>query len=157
MMFLTLGVRNQTFVFSTSNMGGYLEARTTDPNRQLTPWKPVCGGCQWTNKEALVACNQLRYHNTTTIGKYIHEDILYCRYYQHFKCTRIAITSGQCSPFDDAVEISGCKGVETTLEDCITTLSMCNNWGGIICSCKLLYKTYTVVNYPITNSNRNVF
>ena len=75
--FLTLGVSNQTLFF-TSSMGGYLEARTTDPNnRQLTPWKPVCGGSQWTNKEALVACNQLRYHNTTTIGKYIHEAILY--------------------------------------------------------------------------------
>ena len=38
-------------------------------SRQLTPWKSVCGGSQWTNKEALVACNQLNYHNTTTIGK----------------------------------------------------------------------------------------
>ena len=69
-MFLTLGVSNQTFVSSTSSMGGYLEVRTTDPNnRQLTAWKPVCGGSQWTDKEALVACNQLRHHNTTTIGK----------------------------------------------------------------------------------------
>ena len=38
-------------------------------SRQLTPWKSVCGGSQWTDKEALVACNQLNYHNTTTIGK----------------------------------------------------------------------------------------
>ena len=70
-MFLTLGVSNQTFVSSTSSMGGYLEAKIIGPNniRQLTPWKPVCGGSQWTDKEALVACNQLRYHNTTTIGK----------------------------------------------------------------------------------------
>ena len=57
---------------------------------------------------------------------------------KHFKCTHIAITSGQCSSYE-AVEISWCSGVETTLEDCITTLSSCNNWGGIICSCKLLY------------------
>ena len=58
-------------VATISSMGGYVEARTTDPNnfRQLTPWKSVCGGSQWTNKEALVAGNQLRYHNTTTIGK----------------------------------------------------------------------------------------
>ena len=80
---------------------------------------------------------------------------------KHFKCTHIAITSNQCSSFpyeiNGAVEISGCKGVETTLEDCITTLSTCNNWGGIICSCKLLYKTHTVVDYTITNSIRNVF
>ena len=67
-MFLTLGVRNQTFVSSTPSMEGYLET-DLNTNRQLTPWKPVCGGSQWTNKEALVACNQLRYHNTTTIGK----------------------------------------------------------------------------------------
>ena len=66
----TVGVSNQTLFFNSS-MGGYLEARTTDTNnnRQLTPWKPVCGGSQGTNKETLVACNQLRYHNTTTIGK----------------------------------------------------------------------------------------
>ena len=80
---------------------------------------------------------------------------------KHFKCTHIAITSGQCSSFpyeiNDAVEISGCNGVETTLEDCITTLTTCNNWGGIICNCKLLYKTHTVVDYAITNSIRNVF
>ena len=80
---------------------------------------------------------------------------------KHFKCTHIAITSGQCSSItyeiNDALEISMCKGVETTLEDCITTLSTCNNWGGIICSCKLLYKTHTVVDYTITNSIRNVF
>ena len=85
-IFIKLGVSNQTFVSSTSSLGGYLEARLTDPNnnRQLTPWKPVCGGSQWTNKEALVACNQLRYHNTTTIGKLINEVILYSRYYQAF-------------------------------------------------------------------------
>ena len=67
-MFLTLGVSNQTFS-SNLSMGGYLEARLTD-------WKPVRGGSQWTNKEALVACNQLRYHNTTTIGKLIHGNYL---------------------------------------------------------------------------------
>ena len=51
-------------------MGGYLEAGITDTvNGQQITWKPVCGGRQWTNKEALVACNQLRYHNTTTTGK----------------------------------------------------------------------------------------
>ena len=76
---------------------------------------------------------------------------------KHFKCTHIAITSGQCSPIHDAVEISGCNGVETTLENCITTLTTCNNWGGILCSCKLLYTTHTVVDYTITNSIRNVF
>ena len=69
----------------------------------------------------------------------------------YIKCTHIAITSGQCSSFpyeiNDAVEISGCNGVETTLEDCITTIITCNNLGGIICSCKLLYKTLTVVDY----------
>ena len=80
---------------------------------------------------------------------------------KHFKCTHIAITSGQYSSFpyeiNDAVEISGCKGEEIALEDCITTLSTCDNWGGIICSCKLLYTTITVVDYTITNSIRNVF
>ena len=68
----------------------------------------------------------------------------------------VAINRGQHLP-SEAVEISGCKGMETTLEDCITTLSMCYNWGGIICSCKLLYTTHTVVDYTITNSIRNVF
>ena len=81
---------------------------------------------------------------------------------KHFKCTHIAITSGQCSSFsyeiNGAVEFSGCRGVETALEDChSSTSSTCNNWGGIICSCKLLYKTHTVVDYAITNSIRNVF
>ena len=41
---------------------------------------------------------------------------------KHFKCTHIAITSGQCSSFpyeiNDAVEISGCMGVEIALDDC---------------------------------------
>ena len=55
-------------------MGGYLEARIKDI---VNTWKPVCGGRQWTNKEALVACNQLRYHNITTIGKYIQEEIFF--------------------------------------------------------------------------------
>ena len=70
-IYIKLGLSNRTIVSSTSSMGGYLEARLTDPNnnRQLTPWKSVCGGSQWTNKEALVAFNQLRYHNTTAIGK----------------------------------------------------------------------------------------
>ena len=81
---------------------------------------------------------------------------------KHFKCTHTAITSGQCSSFpyeiNDAVEISMCIGVEATLENCgSTTFITCNNWGGIICSCKLLYKTHTVVDYTITNSIRNVF
>ena len=80
---------------------------------------------------------------------------------KHVKYTYIAITSDQCSSIayeiDNAAEISMCNGVETTLDDCITTLSTCNNWGGIICSCKLLYKTHTVVDYAITNSIRNVF
>ena len=80
---------------------------------------------------------------------------------KHFKCTHTAITSGQCSSYpyeiNDDVDISGCNGVMTTLEDCITTLSTCNNWGGIICSCKLRYTINTVVDYAITNSIRNVF
>ena len=79
----------------------------------------------------------------------------------NFNYTHIAITSGQGSSFpyeiNDAVEISGCNGVETTLEDCITTITTCNNWGGIICSCKLRYTINTVVDYAITNSIRNVF
>ena len=67
-MFVTLEVGHPIFVSSHSSMGGYLDARIRDTlNGQIT-WKPVCGGSLWTNKEALVACNQLRYYNTTTIG-----------------------------------------------------------------------------------------
>ena len=72
----------------------------------------------------------------------------------------LAITSGQCSSFpyeiNGAVEISGCKGVELALEECSAASSTCKNLGGggIICSCKLLYKTHTVVDYTITNSIR---
>ncbi len=47
---------------------GYLEICTyTNP---ITQWRPVCGGELWTNMEARVACNQLGYPNTTTLGKY---------------------------------------------------------------------------------------
>ncbi len=46
---------------------GYLEICTnTNPGTQ---WMPVCGE-HWTNTEARVACNQLGYPNTTTLGKY---------------------------------------------------------------------------------------
>ncbi len=30
----------------------------------------MCGGEQWTNTAARVACNQLGYPNTTTLGKH---------------------------------------------------------------------------------------
>lgn len=35
---------------------------------QPSQWTPVCGGEHWTNREAKVACHQLGYPNTTTIG-----------------------------------------------------------------------------------------
>ncbi len=46
---------------------GYLEICTNTNNG--TQWRPVCGGKLWTNIEARVACNQLGYPNTTTLGK----------------------------------------------------------------------------------------
>ena len=47
---------------------GYLEICT---NTNLgTQWMPMCGGEQWTNTAARVACNQLGYPNTTTLGKH---------------------------------------------------------------------------------------
>ncbi len=46
----------------------YLEICTY--TKRSTQWMPVCGGEQWTNTEARVACNQLGYPNTTTLGKY---------------------------------------------------------------------------------------
>ncbi len=46
---------------------GYMEICTyTNPGLQ---WRPVCGGELWTDTEARVACNQLGYMYTTTLGK----------------------------------------------------------------------------------------
>ncbi len=47
---------------------GYLEICTN--TNTGTQWMTVCGGELWTNTEAGVACNQLGYPNTTTLGKY---------------------------------------------------------------------------------------
>ncbi len=46
---------------------GYLEICTN--KNSGTQWTPVCGGELWTDTEARVACNQLGYPNTTTLGK----------------------------------------------------------------------------------------
>ncbi len=46
---------------------GYLEI-CTNTNHGLQ-WMPVCGADLWTDTEARVACNQLGYPNTTTLGK----------------------------------------------------------------------------------------
>ncbi len=46
---------------------GYLEI-CTNTNTGLQ-WMPVCGADLWTDTEARVACNQLGYPNTTTLGK----------------------------------------------------------------------------------------
>ncbi len=46
---------------------GYLE-KCTNTNTG-TQWMPVCGGELWIDTEARVACNQLGYPNTTTLGK----------------------------------------------------------------------------------------
>ncbi len=46
---------------------GYLEICTySNPGTQ---WRPVCDGELWTDTEARVACNQLGYPNTTTLGR----------------------------------------------------------------------------------------
>ncbi len=46
---------------------GYLEICSN--TNTGTKWRPVCGGELWTDTEARVACNQLGYPNTTTLGK----------------------------------------------------------------------------------------
>ncbi len=46
---------------------GYLEICSN--TNTGTQWRPVCGGELWTDTEATVACNQLGYPNTTTLGK----------------------------------------------------------------------------------------
>ena len=56
---------------------GYLEMCTSNGPNQPSEWKRVCGGEDWTNREANVACNQLGYPNINPIGTKISDNWYY--------------------------------------------------------------------------------